>query len=221
MNADAALWLAVAAVGVYHGVNPAMGWPLAVANGLTERRAGAVFRTALPLAGGHLAAMAVVLVPLAALGWYLQWSGAIRLAAGVLVLLFGLYKLADQRHPRALARIRPVQLAWWSFLMATAHGAGLMLVPFVLRLCAPAESAAPLEQAHATMMEILARSDLATALVVAALHTLAMLLSALAMAWAVYRWLGLRFLRLAWFNLDRVWAASLVVAGAAGIAVAF
>jgi hypothetical protein len=179
-----------------------------------------VLRTALPLAGGHLAAMAVVLVPLAALGWYVRWSTEIRLAAGALVLLFGLYKLVERRHPRALARIRPTRLAWWSFLMATAHGAGLMLVPFVLRLCTPAEAGAPLAHVHDAMMDMLARSDLAIALAVAGLHTLAMLLAALAMAWAVYRWLGLRFLRLAWFNLDRVWAASLVVAGAAGIALA-
>ncbi len=67
-------WLAVLALGLYHGLNPAMGWPLAVANGLTERRGTAVLRTLLPLGGGHFAAMAVVLVPLAALGWYVQWE---------------------------------------------------------------------------------------------------------------------------------------------------
>jgi hypothetical protein len=212
LNSGAALWTTVVVLGAYHGLNPAMGWPLAVANGLMARRGGAVLQTALPLGGGHFAAMAVVLVPLAALAWLVEWSRAIRLGAGALVLVFGLWKLLDPRHPRALARIPPTRLAWWSFLMATAHGAGLMLVPFMLRLC---ETAPP--GAHARVMDALARSDLATALAVAGVHTLAMLLAGLAMAYAVYRWLGLQFLRRAWFNLDRVWGASLALAGVAGI----
>ena len=225
MNAAAALWLTIVAIGVYHGLNPAMGWPLAVANGLTARQGGAVFATLLPLGAGHFAAMAVVLVPFAWLSWYVEWSRAIRLGAGALVLLFGIYKLLERRHPRALARIRPTQLAWWSFLMANAHGAGLMLVPFMLGLCATppgvdAGAAAMRDAGHATVMNYLAQSNAATAVVVAAVHTLAMMLAGVAMAWAVYRYLGLQFLRRAWFNLDLVWGASLVVAGAAGIAMA-
>ncbi|GAB3659099.1 hypothetical protein [Ramlibacter alkalitolerans] len=222
MNSSAALWTTVIVLGAYHGLNPAMGWPLAVANGLTARRGGAVLGTALPLGGGHFAAMAVVLVPLAALAWLVEWNRPLRLGAGALVLLFGLWKLADPRHPRALARIPPSRLAWWSFLMATAHGAGLMLVPFMLRLCeAPAVPVGGLERAHGRVMETLARSDVATALAVAGVHTLAMLLAGVGMAYAVYRWLGLQFLRRAWFNLDRVWGASLAVAGAAGIVMAW
>lgn len=218
MNTGAALWTTVIVLGAYHGLNPAMGWPLAVANGLTARRGAAVLGTALPLGGGHFAAMAVVLVPLAALAWLVEWSRPLRLGAGALVLLFGLWRMVDTRHPRALARIPPSRLAWWSFLMATAHGAGLMLVPFMLRLCeAPPASADRLAQAHGRVMETLARSDVATALAVAGVHTLAMLLAGVGMAYAVYRWLGLQFLRRAWFNLDRVWGASLALAGAAGI----
>ncbi len=220
MSATAALWLTIVALGLYHGLNPAMGWPLAVASGLTERRTGAVLATMLPLGGGHLAAMAVVLLPLAALGWYVAWSDAIRLGAGALVLLFGVAKLLSRRHPRALARIPPTRLAWWSFLMATAHGAGLMLVPFMLGLCAPEAGAGAVARAHAGVMDLLARSSLATALAVALAHTLAMLLAGGALAWAVYRWLGLQFLRRAWLDLDRLWAASLIAAGAAGIAMA-
>ena len=222
MSATAAIWFTIIAVGVYHGLNPAMGWPLAVANGLTERRAGAVFATLLPLGGGHFAAMAIVLVPFAWLSLYVQWSREIRLGAGALVLLFGIYKLVQRRHLQALARIRPTQLAWWSFLMATAHGAGLMLVPFMLGLCTPGDAAmgAP-DSGHATVMNYLARSNVATAVAVAAVHTLAMMLAGLAVAWAVYRYLGLQFLRRAWFDLDTVWGASLVIAGAAGIALAF
>jgi hypothetical protein len=218
LNATAALWLTIIAIGVYHGLNPAMGWPIAVANGMAARRAGAVFTTLLPLTGGHFAAMAVVLLPVATLGWYLEWGRAIRLGAGALVLLFGIFKLARRRHPRALARVRPTQLAWWSFLMATAHGAGLMLVPFMLDLCATQTSR---DRGHATVMNFLAQSNVATATAVAAVHTLAMMLAGLGMAWAVYRYLGLRFLRRAWLNLDIVWGASLVIAGAAGIAMAW
>jgi hypothetical protein len=217
LNATAALWFTIVAVGLYHGLNPAMGWPLAVANGLTERRAGALFRTVLPLGGGHFAAMAVVLVPLAGLAWTAEWSRVLRLGAGLLVLLFGLYKLVDRRHPRALARIPPTRLAWWSFLMATAHGAGLMLVPLLLGLCGPEETGTGVAAAHGAIAQALARSGPATALAVATVHTLAMMVAGMAMAWAVYRYLGLQFLRRSWFNLDAVWAASLVVAGAAGV----
>ena len=220
MNATAALWLTVVAIGVYHGLNPAMGWPIAVANGMAERRDGAVFATLLPLGGGHFAAMALVLVPFAWLSWYLEWSRAIRLVAGALVFAYGVFKLAQPRHPRALARIRPTQLAWWSFLMATAHGAALMLVPFMLGLCVAPPAAMTRELGHATLMNELAQASIATAAAVAAVHTLAMMLAGLAMAWAVYRYLGLQFLRRAWFNLDRVWGASLVIAGAAGVGMA-
>ncbi|WP_427912256.1 hypothetical protein ACPWT1_16640 [Ramlibacter sp. MMS24-I3-19] len=218
MSSTTALWLSIVAIGAWHGLNPAMGWPLAVANGLTERRGRAVFATLLPLGAGHLAAMAVALVPFSWLLGYLSWRHAIQLAAGALVVLYGVYKLVQPRHPRALARIRPTQLAWWSFLAASAHGAGLMLVPFMLGLCAQ-EPHAPggLAAAHATVMDQLARSSVGIALAVAALHTLATLLAAAIAAWAVYRYLGLSYVSRAWFNLDRVWAGSLVVAGAAGI----
>ena len=221
MTATAALWLTVVAVGLYHGLNPAMGWPLAVANGMARQRASAMLATLLPLGGGHFMAMAVVLIPFAWLSWYVEWSRAIRLGAGALVLLFGLFKLVQRRHPRALARIRPTQLAWWSFLMATAHGAGLMLVPVMLGLCTagPASVALP-DAGHAAVMNFLAQSSVATAVAVAALHTLAMMLAGLAMAWAVYRYLGLQVLRRVWFDLNQVWGASLVIAGAAGVAMA-
>lgn len=210
MNATATLWLTIVAVGLYHGLNPAMGWPIAVANGMEARRSGAVFATLLPLGGGHFTAMAIVLLPFAWASLYVEWSRALRLAAGALVLLFGIFKLVERGHPRALARVRPRQLAWWSFLMATAHGAGLMLVPVMLGLCVSAPSG----------VNGLAQSSLATAVVVAAVHTLAMMLAGLAVAWAVYRYLGLRFLRRAWLNLDAVWGASLVIAGSAGIGMA-
>lgn len=210
MHADASLllWGTVVALGAYHGLNPSMGWPLAVANGLAEKRDAAVFTTLLPLAAGHLLAMAVVLVPFAQLSAYLAWSREIRVASGSLVVVFGVYRLVDRRHPRFLARVRPTQLVWWSFLMATAHGAGLMLLPFAIGLCAPSHAmVAP----GATAL---------TAAFVAGVHTAAMLGAGLAAAWAVYRWVGLRALKSGWLNLDAAWAASLIVAGAASVTIA-
>ncbi len=209
-----ALWLTIVALGLYHGINPAMGWPLAVANGMAERRTRAVFATLLPLGGGHFMAVAVALAPFAALGWYLEWNRAIRIGAGAVVLLFGAYRLVSRRHPRLLARIPPSRLVWWSFLMATAHGAGLMLVPFMLGLCATPTAGVT---GRAAVMAFLARANMDTALLVATVHALASLLGGIGMAWVVYRYLGLRFLRRAWLNLDAVWGASLVLAGATGI----
>lgn len=217
MTADhAALWFTVIAFGVYHGLNPAMGWPLAVANGLSARRDAAVFATLVPLGAGHLLAMAVAVLPFALLSEYLQRGQAIRVGSGVVVLLFGVYKLVDRRHPRYLARIPPTQLAWWAFLMATAHGAGLMLVPVALGLCATA----PTDTTGHAALETLLRSGLATAIAVTIVHTLAMLVSGVAIAWLVYRYLGLQFLRRAWLNLDSLWGASLVVAGGVSVGLA-
>jgi hypothetical protein len=211
-----ALWLTVVGLGLYHGLNPAMGWPLAVANGMAERRARSVFATLLPLGGGHFMAIAIALLPFAWLAWYVEWGRAIRIGAGMAVLLFGAFKLINRRHPRLLARIPPTRLAWWSFLMATAHGAGLMLVPFMLGLCAtPAE-----QTGHGAVMSYLARANVGTAVLVTAVHTLVSILAGTGMAWVVYRYLGLRFLRRAWLNLDVVWGASLLIAGAAGIGLA-
>jgi hypothetical protein len=203
----AALWAAVVAIGLYHGLNPAMGWPLAVANGLSEKRAGAVLATLLPLAAGHLLAM-TVLLPFTLLGAFLDWNRPIRVGAGLLVAAFGVWRLLVRRHPRWLARVRPTQLALWSFLMATAHGAGLMLMPFALGLCAGAQGA------------LAAADGLAMATLVAAVHTAAMFAAGGAAAWAVYRWLGLKVLARAWLDLDAVWGASLVLAGAASVAMA-
>jgi hypothetical protein len=209
----------IAALGLYHGINPAMGWPLAVANGMTARRAGAVFSTLLPLGAGHLMAMMVVLVPFAWLGWFMEWSREIRICAGVLVVAFGVHQFAARSHPRFLARVKPTRLAWWSFLMATAHGAGLMLVPAMLGLCGSG-TASEVTERHAAVMTSLMRSGVLAAVLVAAVHTLAMLLAGMGMAWLTYRYLGLNFVRRAWFNLDKVWAASLVAAGGAGIMLA-
>ena len=222
-EATASLWAGVVLIGAYHGLNPAMGWPLAVANGLSERRGAAVFGTWVPLGAGHLAAMVLVLVPFALLAWMLQWSREIRIGAGVLVLLFGVSRLFLRRHPRWLARVRPTQLALWSFLMATAHGAALMLLPLLMGLCqAPAGAAAAASTSafdHAAVMGLM-RTGFGIAVVVSLVHTAAMIASGLGVAWVVYRYLGLRALRAAWLDLDRVWAIGLIASGAAAVALA-
>jgi len=207
-NWNFGLWLAVVALGAYHGCNPGMGWPLAVSNAMCEKRDAAVFTTLGPLAVGHFLAMAVVLLPFSFVVGLLDWSAAIRLTAGLMVGAFGLYKLVNRRHPRSLNRVRPSQLTLWSFLIATAHGAGLMLLPIYLGLCSTAGG-------HAAVADLM-RTGLVTAVAVCAVHTAVMVTAGGLTAWIVYRHLGLRFLRSAWLNLDSVWAVSLMLTGAIG-----
>lgn len=219
---NALLWLGVVAVGAYHGLNPAMGWPLAVANGLTSRSGAAVVGTFVPLGVGHLLAMAMVLVPFALAAWLLTWGRELRAGAGALVVMFGLWALIARRHPRWTMRVRPTQLLLWSLLMATAHGAALMLLPFLMGLCvAPPATAADSTGLfdHENVMTLM-RLNIGTAVAVSLLHSGAMMLSGLAAAWVVYRHFGLRVLRAAWLNLDMVWALCLITSGGVAIAMA-
>jgi hypothetical protein len=212
-EAAAGLWLAVVASGLYHGVSPGMGWPLAVAAGMMEKRPSALLATLRPLAAGHMLAMLAVTLPFWLMLALLEWQREIQIGASLLVIGFGLYRFAERRHPRALARIRPTQLALWSFAAAIAHGAGLMLVPIYLGLC----RAADLDAGHAAAFTLM-NADLAMALLVALVHTAAMVAAGGLMAWLVYRHLGLSFLSRSWFNLDAVWAGSLVLTGLASLA---
>ncbi len=214
------LWLAVIALGAYHGLNPGMGWPLAVSNGMWAKRERAVFATFLPLAGGHFLAMAAALLPFVLFLAYLDWSHAIRMVAGGAVAAFGVYKLINRRHPRIAARLGPRHLTLWSFLTATAHGAGLMLAPIALGLCSGGSEAASSSAAgrgHEAMTELM-RSGIATSIAVSTVHTIAMVAAGGAMAWIVYRWAGLKLLRSAWLNLESVWAVSLIVTGLVSLA---
>ncbi len=220
-QANAGLWLGVIAIGAYHGLNPAMGWPLAVANGLSAKRGAIVAATFVPLGLGHLLAMAMVLVPFAALSWLLSWQRELRIGAGLLVVLFGVSRLFLRRHPRWLMRVRPTQLLLWSWLMATAHGAALMLLPFLIGLCAAPSANAPGGPFdHENVMQLM-RTNLATAVAVSLLHSAAMIAAGLGMAWLVFRYLGLRVLRSTWIDLDLLWAISLMVSGAAALAMAW
>ena len=207
------LWLAILASGVYHGINPAMGWPLAVSSGLMERRARALFSALVYLALGHVLAVLLVMLPFAMLTILLAWQREIQIGASVLVIGFGLFLLIRRRHPRALVRIPPSRLALWSFAVAIAHGAGLMLVPIYLGLC----SAYDMDRGHRAAQTLI-EANLGMALLVSGVHACAMMLAGGLMAWLVYRYLGLKFVSRSWFNLDAVWALSLVLVGALSLA---
>lgn len=210
------LWLALVASGLYHGVNPGMGWPLAVSAGLMDKSPRALFRALWALAVGHLLAILLVLLPFAFLFVLAEWQRPIQISASLLVVGFGVYRLIARRHPRALARIPPTQLALWSFAVAIAHGAALMLVPIYLGLCHAFELDAGHEAAGALM-----KTSLVMAVVVSLVHVTAMVSAGGCLAWLVYRYLGLRFVSRSWFNLDAVWATSLVLVGAVALAFNF
>jgi len=208
-------WIAVLGLGLFHGLNPGMGWLFAVSNGMQTRSAAGVFAALPPLAFGHLLAIAAVLLPVSLLALYVAHFAWLRLLTGLSLVGFGIYKLVDARHPRLLARIGRRHLVLWSFLMATSHGAGLMLAPFVLdlqhaRLALPA----PLHHAGHAL-----EGGLATAVMATLLHTLAMIATSGAIAWLVYRWFGLRLLQKSWFNLDLLWAWLLILTGILAVAV--
>ena len=210
----AGLWLAVVASGLYHGVNPGMGWPLAVSAGLMEKSLRALLLALWPLSVGHLLAILMMLLPFALLLALAQWQREIQAAAALLVIGYGVFLLLRRRHPRALARIPPTQLGLWSFAIAIAHGAGLMLVPIYLGLCGTTarahEAAGPLVEANLGM-----------AMLVAVVHVVATIAAGGCLAWLVYRYLGLKFVSRSWFNLDASWAASLVLVGAVALAFNF
>lgn len=211
-QSTAALWWAVVVSGIYHGVNPGMGWPLTVSAALMERRRAALFGALGALGAGHFVAMLIVLVPLSAMTMLVAWQEQIRFGAGILVIAVGLFLLVYRRHPRFLSRVSPRRLALWSFLVATAHGAALMLVPIYLGLCTGDE----LDSGHQAAYALMSANTI-QALLVAGLHTLAMVVAGGFVAVTVYYWLGLKFLSKSWFNLDVIWAVSLIAVGVLAI----
>ena len=208
----AALWGAVILSCFYHGVNPGMGWPRAVSAALFENKNAALIRALVALAIGHLIAMTAILLPFSMMMTLARWEAEIRIGAGLLVIALGIYLLINRRHPRFLARVKPTRLGLWSFLAAMAHGAGLMLVPIYLGICA----AADLDAGHAAA-ESLMTSNISIAFIVAFAHTGAMTLAGGLLAAGMYFWLGLKFLSKTWFNLDVVWALSLILVGVIAI----
>lgn len=174
-----------------------------------ERTTRALGAALVPLTAGHLLAMLLVLLPFALLVTLVEWQRQIQIGASLLVIGFGIFRLVDRRHPRALARIRPTQLGLWSFAVAIAHGAGLMLVPIYLGLCREAD----LDKGHEAALSLI-NANLGMAGLVAVVHAIAMIAAGGCLAWLVYRYLGLKFVSRSWFNLDRSWAISLILVGA-------
>lgn len=201
-------------LGAYHGINPAMGWLFAVALGLQEQSRKALLRALLPIALGHWASIALT----AALVGGLQVVSSphlLRPLGAAALILFGLYKFLKPRsHPRWVGmRVSLRDLVLWSFLMSSAHGAGLMLFPVLLAL--PAAEHRPHTRSGGEVVAGLGTSSDSIAQGVAAVlvHTLAMLLVMSVVAIAVYEKLGLAMLRRAWVNLDALWAAAIIAAG--------
>jgi hypothetical protein len=185
-----------------------MGWPLAVSAGLMERSWHALLLTLWPLTAGHFLAMLVVILPFALLVALLEWQQLIQIGASLLVIGFGVFRFINRRHPRVLARIRPTQLGLWSFAVAIAHGAGLMLVPIYLGLCRTADLNTGDDAAG-----VLINANLSMAVLVSLVHSIAMVAAGGCLAFLVYRYLGLKFVSRSWFNLDATWAFSLVLVG--------
>ena len=162
-----------------------------------------------PLMAGHLLAMLLVLFPFAVLVALVEWQRPIQLGASLLVIGFGVFRLVDRRHPRALARIPPTQLGLWSFAVAIAHGAGLMLVPIYLGLCRTSD----FDKGHEAAGTLI-NANLGMAVLVSVVHATAMVAAGGCSAWLVYRYFGLKFVSRSWFNLDTPWAVSLILVGA-------
>jgi hypothetical protein len=197
-------WLALAGLGAFHGINPAMGWLFAVALGLHRGGRAVVLEALVPIALGHALSIAVVALAVVALGFVVDPGVVHKLAGGLLIGWAIWHQLYGSRHrARFGMQTGMAGLAAWSFLMASAHGAGLMLVPVLIPLCLAASPA----------RELTASGSLEVALAAVAVHTAALLFVTGAVALAVYDWVGVAILRRAWINLDLLWSAALVATG--------
>jgi hypothetical protein len=197
---------ALVVLGAFHGVNPAMGWLFAVARGLQERSRKLVLLSLPAIAAGHAASVGAVAI-LIALTRSVVATPAVAIGGGVLLVGFGFWRLLSRRHFRWVGmRISLWQLAGWSFLMSSMHGAGLMLLPVLT-----SSGTAPAHHDHGLTSS--SGSALSTGIFVTAVHTLSMFVVAGVIAVLVYEIVGLAILRRAWFNLDRIWAVALIGAG--------
>ncbi|CAN5125510.1 hypothetical protein BH20ACT9_BH20ACT9_15270 [soil metagenome] len=208
MSRDPVVWATLIGLGAFHGLNPGMGWLFAVALGLQERSRRAVLAAVPPIAAGHALAVVAALALLQVVRTALS-PRPVALATGATLVAFGAWRLVRRRHPKWVGmRVRPRELALWSFVMASAHGAGLMLFPVLL-------TAAPADMGHSVTGLAAAAALGGTGDVVGAalVHTAAMLAMMVGVAVTVYDHLGVAVLRRAWVNVDVVWAVALVGAG--------
>jgi hypothetical protein len=207
-------WLTLILLGAYHGLNPAMGWLFAVALGLQAQRRGVVLQALPPIALGHATAVVLAVLVVGVAQIIIPLDVLRYVCAGVLIL-FGVYKLVRRRHPRWVGmRVGFRDLTAWSFLMATAHGAGLMLVPVLLGLSSTEQmQGAHAHGTHADHAVMTGSATVLSDLAIVGLHTLAMFAVMGVIAVVVYEKLGVMILKRTWFNVDLLWAGALVGAG--------
>jgi len=204
-------WSALLLLGAYHGLNPSMGWLFAVALGMQHGNVRGVYRALPPIALGHMGSVAIVLLIAAAVQMVVP-PEVVRSAAAAALLALGLYKLWRHRHPRyGGMEVGFRDLAVWSFLMASAHGAGLMILPFAIDVSIPV-SAASMD--HATHGLLASRGTPAAGALAMGAHVLSYVAVMSTVAWVVYCKVGLAVLRTTWFDMDRIWAAALLITGA-------
>jgi hypothetical protein len=205
-------WLVLAALGAFHGLNPGMGWLFAVALGMQEKKRAAVWRALPPLAAGHLLAVGAAIL-IAALADVAVSPRIVRWPVAVLLIGLGIRRFFRHCHARGIGmRAGMGGLTWWSFLMATAHGAGLMVLPVFLGMTTHAAASYPSCHAHAPS------GSAATAFAATFVHGAGYLVVTAAAAWFVFEKVGVGLLRRAWFNLDLLWAGALVITGALTLA---
>ena len=209
-------WVTVAILGAYHGLDPSMGWLFAVALGLQDKSRARVLGALIPIAIGHLLSFAAVVILVGGLRMASIDSDYVRYGGAVVLIGFGIFRLIwPHAHPRWVAmRVNSAELGLWSFLMASAHGAGLMLFPILMNVMPGGH--AMMHHHHA--MPPMETSVLTGAMVVI-LHTSAMLLVMGTIAIVVYEKVGLAILRSAWINLDIIWAGALIAAGLLSIVI--
>ena len=202
------LWLTLAALGAYHGLNPAMGWLFAVSQGMQHRSRRAVLRALAPIALGHELSIALV-VALALGAAAVVDPSTLRIGAAAVLLAFGAFRFAKPRaHPRwTTMRVNRRELTLWSFLMSSAHGAGLMVAPVLLGGAAASASS----EGHDLAMA--GSAPVGVAAVGVGLHLVAMVTVMAAVALLVYAKLGVEVLRRSWINTDALWAGAFVLAG--------
>ena len=203
-------WQAMVFLGAYHGINPGMGWLFAVALGLQQGSARGVWRALPPIVAGHALSVGVVLVTVG-LAQIVVPPDALNVLVAAMLISMGLYRLWRHGHPRfGGMQVGFRDLAVWSFLMASAHGAGLMVLPFVMQ---PTALLAAASHEHAHHVASASTSVAVVGAMAVAVHTGAYFVVMTLVAWVVYRKLGLGLLRTAWFNVDWAWAAALVATG--------
>ncbi len=195
-------WLALGGLGAFHGINPAMGWLFAVALGLHRERRSVVFISLLPIAAGHAISVALVAFLAMAAGVVID-RRLIQIFAGLVLISWALYHLFARHRVRFGIQVSYLGFSAWSFLTASSHGAGLMLIPVLI----------PLQTSEHTAHAAGLQASLGVALTAVGVHSLAMLVTTGIVAIAVYQWIGLSVLRRGWFNLDRLWTFALVATG--------